>query len=56
MSRVKGIRKKLSAELGFLIPAVRIRDVLTLEPNSYNILVNGVVRASGQIRADRERH
>ena len=54
MSRVKGIRKKLSAELGFLVPAVRIRDVLTLEPNSYNILVNGVVRASGQIRPDRE--
>ena len=54
MSRVKGIRKKLSAELGFLVPAVRVRDVLTLEPNSYNILINGVVRASGQIQSERD--
>jgi len=54
MSRVKGIRKKLSAELGFLVPAVRIRDVLTLEPTSYNIMVNGVVRASGNINPERD--
>ncbi len=54
MSRVKGIRKKLSAELGFLIPAVRIRDVLTLEPASYNIMINGVVRATGNIDPRRD--
>ncbi len=54
MSRVKGIRKKLSAELGFLIPAVRIRDVLTLEPSSYNIMINGVVRATGNIDPGRD--
>ena len=54
MSRVKGIRKKLSAELGFLIPAVRIRDVLTLEPSSYNIMINGVVRATGNIDPRRD--
>ena len=54
MSRVKGIRKKLSAELGFLVPAVRIRDVLTLEPASYNIMVNGVVRATGSINPERD--
>ena len=45
MSRVKGIRKKLSAELGFLVPTVRIRDVLTLEPNTYNICINEIGRA-----------
>ena len=54
MSRVKGIRKKLSAELGFLVPAVRIRDVLTIEPTAYNIMVNGVVRASGNINPERD--
>ena len=32
MARVKGIRKKLSAELGFLVQPVRIRDALNLEP------------------------
>lgn len=54
MSRVKGIRKKLSAELGFLVPTVRIRDVLTLEPNSYNICINGAIRATGQVRVDKD--
>jgi flagellar biosynthesis protein FlhA len=48
MSRVKGVRKKLSTELGFLIPTVRIRDALNLDPDTYNIVLNGVVRASGQ--------
>jgi flagellar biosynthesis protein FlhA len=54
MSRVKGVRKKLSTELGFLIPAVRIRDALNLEPETYNIVLNGVVRATGQVRASKE--
>ena len=54
MSRVKGIRKKLSAELGFLVPPVRIRDALTLEPDAYTIMLNGVVRGSGQVKIGRE--
>jgi len=54
MSRVKGVRKKLSTELGFLVPSVRIRDALNLDPDAYNIVLNGVVRASGQIKTGRE--
>ena len=54
MARVKGVRKKLSAELGFLVPAVRIRDVLSLEPEGYHITLNGVVRARGTVRPGRE--
>jgi flagellar biosynthesis protein FlhA len=54
MARVKGVRKKLSAELGFLVPAVRIRDVLSLEPETYHITLNGVVRARGTVRPGRE--
>ena len=38
LSRVRGIRKKLSAELGFLIQPIRIRDNLNLDPMNYNIL------------------
>ena len=48
LSRVKGVRKKLSTELGFLIQPVRIRDNLDLEPNTYHLLVNGVLRGRGQ--------
>ncbi|OUV02354.1 MAG: flagellar biosynthesis protein FlhA [Betaproteobacteria bacterium TMED82] len=54
MARVKGIRKKLSAELGFLVQPVRIRDALNLEPDSYHIVLNGVVRAKGEVRVGQE--
>src|SRR5574343_791902 len=54
MTRVKGVRKKLSAELGFLVQPVRIRDALNLEPDTYQILLNGVVRGRGEVRVGRE--
>jgi flagellar biosynthesis protein FlhA len=47
LSRVRGVRKKLSAELGFLIQPIRIRDNLNIEPMSYNILLKGAVRGNG---------
>jgi flagellar biosynthesis protein FlhA len=54
MSRVKGVRKKLSAELGFLIQPVRIRDDLNIDPDSYHIVLKGVVRGKGEIKVGRE--
>ena len=54
LSRVKGVRKKLSTELGFLIQPVRIRDNLDLEPNTYHVLVNGVLRGRGQSYSGKE--
>jgi flagellar biosynthesis protein FlhA len=38
LGRIKGVRKKLSQEMGFLVPAVHIRDNLELLPNGYRIL------------------
>ena len=54
MTRVRGVRKKLSAELGFLVHPVRIRDNLDLGPNEYHIIMKGVVRAKGEVRPNRE--
>ena len=54
MTRVKGVRKKLSAELGYLIQPVRIRDSLTLDPDHYTIIINGVVRGKGEAKVGRE--
>jgi flagellar biosynthesis protein FlhA len=54
MPRVKGVRKKLSAELGFLVQPVRIRDALNLDPDVYHIVLNGVVRGKGDIKSGRE--
>ncbi len=54
MTRVKGVRKKLSAELGFLVQPVRIRDDLNIDPDSYRIVLKGVVRGKGDIKVGRE--
>ncbi len=54
MNRIKGVRRKLSQELGFLVPSVHIRDNLDLSPNSYRISVNGVAMAQADIYPDRE--
>jgi flagellar biosynthesis protein FlhA len=54
LARVRGVRRKLSQELGFLIPAVHIRDNLDLPPNNYRITLGGVSLGEGVIYADRE--
>lgn len=54
LDRIKGVRKKLSQEIGFLIPAVHIRDNLELLPNAYRLTLQGVVAGEGEIYADRE--
>jgi flagellar biosynthesis protein FlhA len=54
MTRVKGVRKKLSAELGFLIQPVRIRDALSIDPDTYHIVLKGVIRGRGKIKVGRE--
>lgn len=54
MSRIKGVRKKLTNELGFLVPAVHIRDNLELSPNAYRITLLGVTVGEAEIHPDRE--
>ena len=54
LTRIKGVRKKLSQELGFLIPPVHIRDNLDLDPNAYTIAMLGVNIGDAQISHDEE--
>jgi len=54
LNRIKGVRKKLSQELGFLIHSVHIRDNLDLSPNAYRITLNGVPVGESSVHADRE--
>ncbi len=54
LTRIKGVRKKLSQELGFLVPAVHIRDNLDLEPNTYRVTLMGVTSGSSELRHDNE--
>ncbi|RDH81156.1 MAG: flagellar biosynthesis protein FlhA [endosymbiont of Galathealinum brachiosum] len=54
LNRIKGVRKKLSQELGFLIHSVHIRDNLDLSPNAYRITLNGVPVGESSVHPDRE--
>jgi flagellar biosynthesis protein FlhA len=54
LARVKGVRRKLSQELGFLIHTVHIRDNLELAPNAYRINLGGVPMGESIIYPDRE--
>ncbi|MFO1379663.1 MAG: flagellar biosynthesis protein FlhA [Chitinivorax sp.] len=42
LRRIRGIRKKIAQDMGFLVPAVHIRDNLELKPNQYRITLKGV--------------
>ncbi|MFJ1267294.1 flagellar biosynthesis protein FlhA [Legionella lytica] len=53
LARIKGIRKKISQELGFLIPSVHVRDNLDLKPNQYRISLAGVIMGEAVIHPDR---
>ncbi len=53
LSRIRGVRKKLSQELGFLVPTVHIRDNLDLLPNAYRIALQGVTLAESEVYPDR---
>lgn len=54
LSRIKGVRKKLSKELGFLIPSVHIRDNLDLMPNQYRLTLMGVSLGESEVFTDKE--
>ena len=54
LARIKGVRKKLSQDLGFLMPSVHIRDNLDLLPNAYRLTLMGVSVAEAEIYPDRE--
>jgi len=54
LTRIRGVRKKLSAELGFLLQPIRVRDNLDIKPDSYHILLRGIVRGSGEIKVGYE--
>ena len=54
MGRIKGVRKKLSEDLGFLVQPVHIRDNLELGPNSYRITILGAPVGESEVFPDRE--
>ena len=54
MARIKGVRRKLTHDIGFLIPSVHIRDNLEMPATAYRLLIHGVPVATAEIHPDRE--
>ncbi len=54
LSRIKGVRKKLSQDLGFLVPPVHIRDNLDLAPGAYRITLMGVTFGEAEVQPERD--
>lgn len=49
LTRIKGVRKKFAQDVGFLPPAVHVRDNLELKPSAYRITLRGVVVGEGEV-------
>ena len=52
LDRIAGIRRHLAVELGLVMPSVRIRDNMQLDPNEYRVKIRGAVIASGMVYPD----
>jgi len=52
LHRIKALRKQLATEMGFIMPAVHIRDNLQLKPNEYSFLMKGAEIARGELILD----
>ncbi|MDR7308544.1 flagellar biosynthesis protein FlhA [Rhodoferax saidenbachensis] len=48
LNRIKGVRRKFAQEVGFLPPAVHVRDNLELKPSAYRITLRGVIVGEGE--------
>ena len=53
LERIRSMRRKIASDYGFLMPQVRIRDNLHLQPQQYQILLKGISIGEGEIRPDK---
>ncbi|MGE0738580.1 flagellar biosynthesis protein FlhA [Sulfurimonas sp.] len=53
LERIRSMRRKIAADFGFLMPQVRIRDNLHLQPQQYQILLKGIAIGEGKIVPDK---
>ncbi|MEM1355184.1 MAG: flagellar biosynthesis protein FlhA [Planctomycetota bacterium] len=53
LERISKIRRQLAVEQGLVMPPVRIRDNMQVQPNDYHVKIRGNTIASGQIYPDK---
>ena len=49
LQRIKALRRQIALEMGFIVPAIHIRDNLQLKPNDYAILIKGIEIVRGEL-------
>lgn len=50
--QIKGLRRQLAEDMGFILPSVRIQDNLQLPANSYVVKIKEIEAGKGEIRPD----
>ncbi|BAI79908.1 flagellar biosynthesis protein FlhA [Deferribacter desulfuricans SSM1] len=53
LNRIKSLRRQIALEMGFIVPPIRIRDNLQIDPNSYVVFIKGVKVATGSVYPDK---
>jgi len=51
--RIAPLRRRFAQEYGIILPLVRLRDQMALDPNAYEIRLHGHVVATGRLEAER---
>jgi flagellar biosynthesis protein FlhA len=49
LDRIKGLRRQVASEMGFVVPPIHIRDNLQLRPNDYAVVLKGVELVRGEV-------
>ncbi len=53
LERIQGLRRRIAQELGYLLPAVHVKDNLRLHANAYRILIRGAEVARGEVQPNK---
>ena len=48
--QIKGLRRAIAAEMGFVLPPVRIQDNMVLQPDGYCVRIKEIVAGQGMVR------
>ena len=52
LDRIVLIRRQIAGDLGFIVPVIRVRDNMNIQPNQYIIKIKGSEVATGELLAD----
>jgi flagellar biosynthesis protein FlhA len=51
LEHIRAVRRQFATSLGVVVPPIRVKDNIQIDPNGYRILLSGQVVATGELRA-----